>query len=213
MSLEALARLAEAHHLAILGALHTTPEDNLGTGTIALLGPAEPGFWPHVSESPEFQDNAPDPMDRWSARVITKLAENLNGRPLFPFGDPPRPFIGWALRSGQAFASPATLLVHAKAGLFVSYRGAILLPEVLSLPAPAANPCDACQDKPCLTACPPQALTAKGYNLPACHAFLDTDAGNTCMSQGCAVRRSCPLSQNYPRMASQSAFHMKAFHK
>ena len=212
MTPDTLTRAAAAEHLAVLGMLHTEPADALGDGTILLLGPDEPGFWPHVQSAPEFNDGATDPMDRWSASIITALAEAAGGTALFPFGQPARPFIGWALRSGQAFVSPASLLVHTEAGLLVSYRGAILLPERLDLPRPPANPCDACAEKPCLTACPPRALTATGYDLPTCHSFLDADDGQSCMSQGCAVRRSCPLSRNYPRMAQQSAFHMKAFH-
>ena len=212
MTLEALEKVAQAEQLAILGALHTEPADGLGDGTIALLGPSEPGFWPHVQDAPEFKDGAPDPMDRWSRRTITTMAEVAGGLPLFPFGSPARPFIGWALRSGQAFVSPASLLVHAEAGLLVSYRGAVLFQDRLDLPPTANNPCDSCAAKPCLSACPPRALTKAGYNLAACHQFLDAPEGHACMSQGCAVRRSCPLSRKYPRMPEQSAFHMKAFH-
>lgn len=212
MTLDDLARVAKAENLTVLGALHSEPGDGLGTGTIVLLSPDEPGFWPHVKTAPEFLDREPDPMDRWSTRVITALAKVSGGTALFPFGQPPRPFIGWALRSGQAFVSPAGLLVHTEAGLFVSYRGAVLLPQVLDLPPAAANPCDSCLDKPCLAACPPRALTGAGYDLPACHAYLDTPDGQACMTKGCAVRRSCPLSRKYPRMPEQSAFHMKAFH-
>ena len=209
-----LDRIAAPHGLARFGTLHTEPADMLGSGTIALLGPSEPGFWPHVTAQPEFLDGTPDPMDRWSARVIGAIASELQATPLFPFGTPPRPFIGWALRSGQAFVSPASLLVHATAGLFLSYRGAILFADRLDLPppSPAPNPCETCAEKPCLSACPPRALTKTGYDLPTCHAYLDTAPGKACMSRGCAVRRSCPLAANYPRMDAQSAFHMKAFH-
>ena len=212
MSLEHIQDLARLHSLTNFGAFHTTPEDGFGPGTIVLLGPDEPGFWDHFTATPEYKDKAANPMDRWSTRVITQMAKDCGGEPLFPFGNPTRPFIGWALRSGQAFVSPASLLVHADVGLFVSYRGAIFLPDELPLPAPAANPCDTCADKPCLSACPPGAISEAGYDLPSCHAFLDSKDGEACMSQGCAVRRSCPLVRNYTRMDAHSAYHMKAFH-
>ncbi|MDA8585908.1 ferredoxin [Rhodobacteraceae bacterium] len=212
MPLDRIEALAKPHHLTCFGALHATADDNVGRGTIVLLGPAEPGFWPHFTASSEYNDGAPDPVDRWSTRVITEMADELGATALFPFGQPARPFIGWALRTGQAFVSPAAMLVHAKAGLLVSYRGALLLPEEIPLPGPMANPCDTCADKPCLTACPVQAITDQGYNLPACHSFLDSAQGTTCMSQGCTVRRYCPLGQNYPRLPQHSAYHMKVFH-
>ncbi len=212
MTLKELRTGAATRHLRDFGSLHTDPEDGLGEGTIVLLGPDEPGFWANISTSPEFADSAQDPVDRWSQRVITALADEVGGQALFPFGQPARPFIGWALRSGECFVSPAMLLVHHEAGLFVSFRGAILLPGRLDLPRPPENPCETCSDKPCLSACPPQALTGDGYDLPACHRFLDQPDGQDCMSRGCAVRRSCPLAANYPRINEQSAYHMKEFH-
>ena len=38
-----------------------------------------------------------DPLDRWSRRLIERLARELGGRALFPFGGPPfLPFQRWA---------------------------------------------------------------------------------------------------------------------
>ncbi|MFZ1725337.1 MAG: ferredoxin [Albidovulum sp.] len=216
-SLADIAAQSELHHLAVFGAFHTETADNLpdGTGTLVLFGPAEPGFWPHVTAAPEWRDRAADPLDRWSVRTIGDVARACGGHALFPSDGPPYwPFYQWAIRSGRAFASPVTLLVHDQAGLFVSYRGAIALPERLALPAPSSqSPCDTCADKPCLAACPVGALAGKGYDVPACHRFLDSADGQGCLSLGCGVRRACPLSQAYGRLAQQSAYHMGQFHK
>lgn len=212
MTLDRLAAAANDQSLEVYGLCHTLAEDNLDDGTLALLGPREPGFWAHVQAAPEFQDGHADPMDRWSTRVITDLAQDLGGEPLFPFGVPARPFVRWALRSGRAWSSPVSLLVHDRAGLLVSYRGAILFPGYLPLPEPSTCPCDTCGDRPCLSACPVAALTAEGYNVTACRAFLDQPGDAACMTGGCQVRRACPVSRSYPRDPAQSAFHMAAFH-
>ncbi len=207
---------AAHHHLAVFGGFHAGPDDSLppGTGTLLLFGPKEPGFWPHILSQPEYIDQAPDPLDRWSKRVITDLAAQFGAQPLFPFGGPPyQPFIAWAKRSGRAWASPVTLLVHDVAGLFVSYRGALALPDRIDLPLAPASPCVSCTSQPCRTACPVGALTDAGYDLDRCHAYLDTPEGEDCMKFGCAVRRSCPVSTTSGRLAEQSAFHMKAFHQ
>ncbi len=76
MSLAAIAAAASAHRLFVSGAFHPAATDRTpeGTGTLVLLSPAEPGFWTHVTAAPEFADAAPDPLDRWSARVIGALA-------------------------------------------------------------------------------------------------------------------------------------------
>lgn len=206
-------RAVQAQQLEILGAFHPQPGDDAPDGceTLLLLGPREPGFWDVVTTSPEWGSD--DPIDRWSERIINELAKTVNGAALFPFGGPPyQPFIRWAERSGSAWASPVTILVHSAAGLMISYRGALAFRDRLELPPPALKPCDACK-KPCLTACPVNALNGDGYNVAACHAYLDTPTGKDCLIRGCAVRRACPVSQNYGRLETQSAYHMSVFHK
>lgn len=196
-----------AHRLFASGALHE------GDETILLLSPDEPGFWRHVTAQPEFADGRPDPLDRWSARVIGALAAAMDGRALFPFGGPPfLPFYSWALRSGQFFVSPVRLLVHRRMGLWSSMRGALALPGRRPLAAPAASPCPDCP-APCTTACPPGALTRAGYDVPACHAFLRGPEGSDCLSKGCAVRGACPIGSGYGRLPEQSAWHMRHFHQ
>ena len=176
-----------------------------------LLGPAGAGFWEIFAASPEYRDGRNDPLDRWSERVIGGLAAACGGEALFPFGGPPwRPFTGWARASGEAWASPVGLLVHARRGLMVSYRGALALAERLELPPPAARPCDGCA-APCLAACPVGALGADGYDVPACHGWLDGMRGRGCLDGGCLVRRACPVGQGM-QPEVQSAFHMAAFH-
>ena len=89
---------------------------------------------------------------------------------------------------------------------------AIALPAHVDLPAPGPGPCDAC-DAPCRSACPVDALGPDGYDVAACHAYLDTDPGRDCMELGCKARRACPLSAASGRVPAQSAYHMRQFHK
>ena len=214
----ALCARLRAEGLEIFGGFHPAPGEahlSVGTRTLLLLGPHEPGFWAHITASPEWQDGSPDPIDRWSRRVIGRIACDLGAKALFPFVGPPwLPFQSWAERTGRAWPSPVRLLVHDTAGLMVSYRGALALKEHLDLPpTPSAAPCAACAGKPCLTACPPRALTGAGYDVPACHAFLDTPPGADCLTRGCRARRACPVSSRYGRLPEQSAYHMRHFHR
>jgi hypothetical protein len=212
-TLAAVAARARPIELAPLGAFHPVAGDGApeGCGTLVLLGPDGPGFWPRFAASPEFRDGAPDPLDRWSARVVAALAAAFGGAAILPFGGPPfAPFTAWARRSGEAWISPVGLLVHASLGLLVSYRGALALPGRLELPATGPRPCDACP-APCLAACPVGALKGGPYDLRACHGFLDTPPGRDCLGRGCAVRRACPVGREL-RPEAQSAFHMTAFH-
>lgn len=210
MTLDDIRLGAAKRHLMVMGAFHTEPDDDLPGQTVVLLGPGGPRFWPHVQASAEFQDGAPDPLDRWSRRVIGTWACDLGGKALFPFGAPVRPFYTYALRSGLAQPSPVTWLLHRDQGLLASYRGALCLKDRLELDPPMGDPCTPCA-KPCATACPVGALTPEGYDVPACKAHVASDAGRACRETGCLVRTSCPIIKAYPRDPAQSAYHMEVF--
>lgn len=209
-----LNKQAQKRHLSLMGTLAVAPDDPVPaeTRSIALFGPHEPGFWEAFKQTPEYLDGRADPMDRWSANTIGVLANAVGGTPLFPFTKPALPFVSWALRSGRAWGSPVAMLVHDQAGLFVSFRGAIALPQQVIQSRPQERPCNACS-APCATACPVGALRADRYDLRACHDYLDTMAGQDCMQNGCAARRVCPISKTSGRLSAQSAFHMGAFHR
>jgi len=199
------------HGLTVVGGFHPVDDNWLdGYQTALLIGPDEPHFWHHFTKQPEYLEGQPDAMDHFSKRVIGQVAKDLDAQAYFPSDGPPYPpFIHWALKS-SCYQSPVGLLVHGKAGLFASFRGVLALKERLDLPAPLPNPCENCIEQPCLTACPIGALTADGYDVPACTSYIRSDAGRACIS-GCKVRLSCPVSQKFGRVEAQSTFHMKAF--
>lgn len=182
-----------------------------GTRSLLLLSPSEPAFWPGFTSSPEWQDGAADPMDRWSRRVIGSWAASLGAEALFPFGGPPfQPFIAWAKASGAVHGSPVGMLVHRGMGLFTSFRGALALPWEVASPAPAPRPCESCA-APCTTSCPVGALGSAGYDVARCKAHLARPEGRACLEGGCLARRACPAGRSDLRLAEHSAYHMRQF--
>ena len=79
-----------AHGLILRGGFHPEPgEAGLeGVGTVLLVGNAGPAMWeafaPHV-------DGEPNPLDRWTKRVIDPIAEEFGARAVYPFGRTRRP--------------------------------------------------------------------------------------------------------------------------
>lgn len=209
-----LREMTAASGLALRGAFHPQPGDGIAGGTLALLGFAGGIGWATFAASPEAADGAPDPLDRWSRRVIDALAGTLGGTALYPFGGPPwHPFQRWAQRAEPVHPSPLGILIHPDWGLWHSYRGAIALPERLDLPPrdDRASPCDACAARPCLSACPVGAFSAAGYDVAACAGHIASAVGADCMIAGCAARRACPVAAAHYPGAAQAGFHMRAF--
>ena len=211
----------EAEGLASRGAFHVVADDVVpvfpdGTpaATLVLVGNAGPGMWPAFAASEEAGDGAPNALDRWSRRVVSRLARILDGAAHFPFGGPPwLPFIRWAQRAGPVYPSPIGPLVHPDFGLWHAYRGAIAFRERLDLPPPdnRASPCESCADRPCLSSCPAGAFSPSGYDVEGCVAHIESRAGVPCLGGGCLARHACPVGREAAYEASQAAFHMRAF--
>lgn len=215
MSYAAIEEDAHDAGLMVMGGLHPrrvrSPEDDVGT--LILLGTG-PGFWPVFTTSEEYGDGQPDPVDRWSKRVIGGLATRFEAECRFPSDGPPyAPFIAWAMASGRFAQSPVGMMVHDRVGMMISLRGALLFAHEMPLPeTPPFDPCTACA-APCADACPVGALSAlRPYDVDNCHGFLNGAGAQSCMMDGCAARLACPLSRGAERHPDQSALHMRAFH-
>ena len=207
--LNAIAQEIVSHGLMIMG--HTADPDD-PTRCIVLIG-ADNTFWPIFIQSPENSDGLKNPIDRWSKRIIGGVADGRGAGLFFPSDGPPyAPFISWAQATGRFWQSPTGMLVHDRAGLMISIRGAIVL-EWTSVAIPVSqSPCSTCLDRPCINACPVDALSdIHFYDVPTCKAHITSDQGSRCMTLGCATRVACPLSQSFNRPSEQSAFHMRAF--
>ncbi len=185
-----------------------------GVRTLVLAGFAGRQGWDAFAGSAEAHDGADDPLDRWSRRVIERLARDLGGLALFPFGGPPFwPFQQWARRAEPVHPSPLGILIHPEYGLWHSYRGALGFGEALAIeePAPSQSPCDSCRERPCLNACPVGAFSGGGYDVAACAGHLNEPAGADCMGAGCLARRACPIGASHAHGPGQASFTMRAF--
>lgn len=220
VTLPSIAAAATPLGLAARGAFHPAPDElprPEGTAplrTVVLLGWIGGAQWPAFASSPEAADGAPDPLDRWSMRVVGVLAAELGAFALFPFAGPPwLPFQRWAARSEPVHPSPLGLLIHPEWGLWHSYRGALGFAQELDIPRPvrAQSPCDACLAKPCLSACPISAFAPGAYDVALCRGYVHTGGGRSCASAGCASRLACPVGRPHAYGPEQTAFHMRAF--
>ncbi len=221
ITLEAIRQLCEPFGLRLRGGFHPAPGDGvpaLGNGrapaSLVLLGNVGGSLWSKFSTAPERADGLPHSLDRWTKRVVDTIAANLGAEPLYPFGGPPwHPFQRWAQRAEPVTPSPIAVLIHPDDGLWHAYRAALLFFERLDLPelSTRARPCDSCARQPCLSACPVNAFSERGYDVAACASHVRSAAGADCRQRGCLARRACPIRRSQAYSADQMAFHMAAF--
>jgi hypothetical protein len=196
---------------ATLGWFAPGPDDGLpdNVNFVILIGNAGPQMFRRFMRERTAQDS----LDDWTRSVVDPLAFDLGARAIFPFDQPPQPFLTWARRGGAGHVSPLGLNIHSTYGLWHAYRAALLFPVAFDVPRHSAgsHPCDTCADKPCLSACPVKAFTGTEYDVGACGSHLHTDAGQACMQDGCQARRACPIGRSFTYEPYQLKFHMRAF--
>jgi len=216
------------HGLRVCGAWIPTDADLLpslpggrAAAVVWMVGQIGSQSWNAFATSPIFSDGQAHPMDRWSKSIAEPLARNWGGLALFPSDGPPYlPFARWSARAESLQSSPIKLQIHPDYGLWHACRFALALPTLKSEDAseaarvahlPAADLCRRCEGQPCLRACPVQAFSETGYDVPRCAAHLHAPQGAACMSEGCLARRACPVGTPYRYAPAHAAFHMASF--
>ena len=220
-TLEAISAAVEPFGLRLRGGFHPVAADGVPDqrsgkpcASLILLGNIGGSLWPTFSASAEFTDGKAHSLDRWTRRVIDGLASKFGAEPLYPFGGPPwHPFQRWAQRAEPVMPSPIAVLIHPEDGLWHAYRGALSFAERLDMPAftPKPRPCDACAKQPCLSTCPVNAFSEKGYDVGICSRHVASPEGTECRQGGCLARRACPVGRSQAYPPAEMAFHMAAF--
>ncbi len=221
-TLNQIESLVERHGLVNRGSFAVQDEDNVPpihaqslTRTLMLVGNAGPSLWKTFSASREYSDGKSDALDRWSKRVGTNVASQLEGRALFPFGGPPyHPFIKWAKKAESLSNSRLGMLIHKKYGLWHAYRFALALPFDIEVAlGDSVDICSTCLDQPCISSCPVNAFEIElEFNAKACYTHLSGQENTACRS-GCQARLSCPYASEFRYHSDQTKFHMDAYLK
>ncbi|NTG46796.1 4Fe-4S dicluster domain-containing protein [Agrobacterium rhizogenes] len=190
--------------------------DGTPARSVILLGNIGGSIWQPFSRWWQLSENTGcrDPLDDWSKAIIQPIAAALGATAYFPSDPPWQPFQRWAMKAEGLSASPLGILIHPEYGLWHGYRGALGFAESIEehgARTVSKHPCDHCAEKPCLTACPADAVTSVGFDVAGCRSHLRTDMGQVgCMIGGCLARNACPVGASYRYSPAQLAFHMAA---
>lgn len=189
--------------------------DGRAPTAVVLVGRLGRRGWSAFAGAPEARDRAPDPLDRWSRRVIDGLAADLGGLALYPFGGPPWwPFQRWAQRAEPLSPSPIGLLIHPEWGLWHAFRGAIAFADdvgEIEPPPAVTSPCESCAGRPCLSTCPVDAFTPGRYDVARCATHIASPLGALCRTDGCRARDACPVGRGRRYGDDEIRFLMRAF--
>lgn len=141
-----------------------------------------------------------NPIDDYSVQALEQcFAKHLPAnryRIIFP-GNHPVGLQQLGKLAGWHQPSPFMVGIDTEWGSWFAYRAALLTDTDFSpfLPVDRSSPCTTCQEKPCIGACPANALDGGDFSLQKCIAYRRR-AGSKCQFT-CLARVDCPVGAEH----------------
>jgi epoxyqueuosine reductase len=177
---------------------------------LVLLGHVGGAVWPQVlSEAPDSAHPIDAAVQRWVARGMGAHAPGVAWECVYP-GDTALSLIRLGECAGWHHPSPFWQGVDAEWGSWFAYR-AVLLANTdwpLTPRRELRSPCLDCVGKPCVAACPAQALGVdQALGLRRCREHR-LQTASSC-EERCLARLACPVGTEHRYSADQLQHHYR----
>jgi hypothetical protein len=186
-----------------------------GARAALIVGSGGPSFFDGFEAAAvEASDGAPNPLDRYTRRVVEATAMatlpplGVRQAVYFPFAGaaPLIPFQRLGRAAGVGPPGPLGLQIHPVYGPWWAYRALIVIDRGLSTGPSLGDVCAGCP-APCVAACPGGAVSLAGFSIPACHAHRLRAVP---CRLSCAARIGCVRGPEHRYRDEALAFHMAA---
>lgn len=181
---------------------------------LIMFGHGGTRMWESVQQS-EFTDSefsdTDHPIDAFSIETVKQYfadaCSGANVEILYPHSSRIVPLQQLGTLAGWHNTSPFRIGINAEWGTWFAYR-AVVLADTEFEPTPrmdAPSPCDSCVDKPCITACPADALSGNDGSLQPCIDYRlkrDSQCKDRCFS-----RLACPVAAGHRYSMEQLNYH------
>ena len=178
---------------ALRDALHNECDPARRYSQLILIGNGGRALWQTIQRE---GGHSADPIDDFSVREVRRWlaaqASGLNYEIVYP-GERLIGLQSLGERAGWHFASPFMVGINECWGTWFAYRVAVLADTDFepTRRVPGESPCTTCRSRPCVAACPGNAIESDGFNLASCvnHRLRPDSACRTT----CLARLACPV--------------------
>lgn len=177
---------------------------------LILIGHAGTQFWRALNEEVADVMKQAHPIDTFTVDAVQKFLQAEHASADYEIVYPGAYTVSLqelGKLAGWHHASPFMVGINAHFGSWFAYRALVLAntdlpvtPEHIS-----ESPCLTCEDKPCISACPPGALNDGEFNLEKCVGYRQ-QADSLCKTT-CLARRACPVASEHRYNDEQMRYH------
>ncbi len=191
--------------------------------TVIVIGNGGGEFWKRFREyaaaRPGYLQQHDHPLDAYTVEVIgarltplldAALAQYRIIYPLQFFSGLTVSFMHLAQATRLSVPSILGVQIHPRYGPWIAWRAAVLIDHDVPAPAPAQDfdPCSTCVERPCIAACPAQAVSAvQDWDLLACmqHRLrVPTEC-----AERCHARYTCVYGREHRYPEDELAYHQR----
>ena len=178
-----------------------------GYRQLILIGHGGRRMWEALQAS-AFTASA-DPVDSFSQDLVHRWFADRGNRyeMLYPGDEQVVPLQKLGALAGWHHSSPFRIGINAHWGSWFAYRAVVLADSDFepTPPLTAPSPCDSCMEKPCIPACPADALTGSDASLQPCIDYRLT--GDSRCKDRCFSRMACPVAVEHKHSMQQLNYH------
>jgi epoxyqueuosine reductase len=190
--------------------------------TLMVIGNGGGDLWRafqvYCRAHPGYMQRHEHPLDDYTIELIEGslsplfAQEGVAHRYLYPFRFATQPVSFMHLAQAARLAGPSILgvVIHPVFGPWIALRAAVFVDQDLCEPpaAPGFDPCPACSERPCLTACPGRAVnTENGWDIPVCVQHRLRVPGD-CVDL-CHARYQCVYGREYRYPLDELRYHQR----
>ncbi len=174
-----------------------------------LFAHAGPDMWRALQQSAFIHRK--HPVDEFSQHTVqtffNQALPEIHYRLLYPDQELLLPLQQLGELAGWAYNSPFRIGIHQKYGSWFAYRVVALTDSTLPETgvSDSGHPCESCETKPCLQACPADALAQGQLSLDNCLHYRQTE-DSRCTNQ-CLSRLACPVGKKFCYSKEQLTYH------
>lgn len=193
--------------IEMLDALKKSVEDISKYNQLIVIGHGGATLWKNVSQN-GFKTS--DPIDEFAITTTSSFFDNDQNIKDFKFifpGNNVIPLQSLGRLAGWHHPSLFRIGINEKWGSWFAYRAVILTSSnyTITPKVEGASPCDKCNTKNCISACPADAIYEDGYKFEKCFEYRKHS--NSLCKDKCLARISCPVSPEHRYPTEQIKYH------
>lgn len=184
-------------------------EERCRYSQLLILGHGGTQLW-QVIQAQRHLRGVDDPIDQFVGEVVANSLGKTDTQYTLVYPGPRMVdlqafgrYLGWHQDT------PFLLGMHQQWGTWFAYRGLVLMSSTFVasevILQSQKSQCECCEELPCISACPANAISTSHFSMDLCVAYRKTEVSKC--AKTCLAREACPVATQHRYSKEQMDYH------